>query len=157
MQKITIIGRLGRDAAIRETQDGGKVISFTVAVNSRYRGVDKTSWYEVFSFNYERFKNMAKYLTKGSSVVVVGDLDADLDEGKDGVQRCRRSINADSIEFNSNGSSGSTTSTQTTEKPAKTAEVPEDEPVVTRKKKAVEPAPAPEAVEEDIPEDDIPF
>ena len=87
MQKITIIGRLGRDASIRETQDGGKVVSFTVAVNGRFRGVEKTSWYDVSTFNYDRYKNMVKYLTKGSSVVVLGDLDCDLDEGRDEIGR----------------------------------------------------------------------
>jgi len=163
MQKITIIGRLGRDAAIRETQDGGKVVSFTVAVNGRYRGTEKTSWYEVSTFNYERYKNMLKYLTKGSGVIVVGELDADLDEGRDGVTRCRRSIVADSIEFNSNGTSGGTSTTQAVEKPTsskKAEEVPEDDAVVTRKKPKAAPAPEPEPYEEEgssVPEDDLPF
>lgn len=174
MQKITIIGRLGRDAAIRETQDGGKVVSFTVACNGRYRGVEKTSWYEVSTFNYERYKNMLKYLTKGSSVIVVGELDADLDEGRDGVTRVRRSIVADSIEFNSNGTSGNT-QTAATEKPAaapKKASAPEEEipadteveVTVTKKKTASKAKPAVEqTVEVEAPEedaeaaDDLPF
>ena len=124
MQKITLIGRLGRDAAIRETQDGGKVISFTVAVNGRFRGVEKTSWYDVSTFNYDRYKNMLKYLTKGSGVIVVGELDADIDEGRDGVTRVRRSVVADSIEFNSNGVSGNTTNNQATAAPAAPAHAP---------------------------------
>ena len=115
MQKITLVGRLGRDAAIREMQEGGKVVSFTVAANGRYRGVEKTSWYDVSTFNYDRYKNMVKYLTKGSSVIVVGELDCDIEEGRDGVMRCRRSVNADSIEFNSNGVSGGTGNNVTTE------------------------------------------
>lgn len=163
MQKITIIGRLGRDAAIRETQDGGKVVSFTVAVNGRYRGTEKTSWYEVSTFNYERYKNMLKYLTKGSSVIVVGELDADLDKGKDGVTRCRRSIIADSIEFNSNSTSGGTATTTTAEKTSSKSEVevPEDDAVVTRRKptpKAAEPVPEEYSEDGDnAPEDDLPF
>ena len=60
MQKITLTGRLGRDAAVRETQDGGKMISFTMAVNGISRGVEKTYWYDVLSFNYSRYKNMVK-------------------------------------------------------------------------------------------------
>ena len=115
MQKITLIGRLGRDAAIRETQEGTKIVSFTMAVNSRFRGVDKTSWYDVSTFNYDRYRNMIKYLTKGSQVVVLGDLDADIEEGRDGKVRCRRYVTADSIEFNSNGTSGNTASDRTEE------------------------------------------
>ena len=169
MQKITIIGRLGRDAAVRETQDGGKVVSFTVAVNGRYRGVEKTSWYEVSTFNYERYKNMVKYLTKGSGVIVVGELDADLDEGRDGTTRVRRSIVADSIEFNSNGVSGNTQTTAEG-KPAasskKEDEVPADSEVevtVTKKKAAPKATPVekqepePAAPAEEEPVDDLPF
>ena len=143
MQKITLIGRLGRDAAIRETQDGGKVVSFTVACNGRYRGVEKTSWYDVSTFNYERYKNMVQYLTKGSGVVVVGELDADIDEGRDGVKRCRRSVTADSIEFNSNGTSGNTqsNSSETSSEPKKSSrsasseEVPADSEITVSSKK----------------------
>lgn len=144
MQKITLIGRLGRDAAIRETQDGGKVVSFTVACNGRYRGVEKTSWYDVSTFNYERYKNMVQYLTKGSSVVVVGELDADIDEGRDGVKRCRRSVTADSIEFNSNGTSGNTqsNSSEAPSEPKKSSrsasaeEVPADSEITVNSKKS---------------------
>lgn len=166
MQKITIIGRLGRDASIRETQDGGKVVSFTVAVNGRFRGVEKTSWYDVSTFNYDRYKNMVKYLTKGSGVVVIGDLDCDLDEGRDGVTRCRRSITADSIEFNSNGTSGNTQNNTSTEvsaekKPRKVEADPEDvaeevQVTVTKPKAKKKPAAAPvvEEVEAETEDED---
>lgn len=165
MQRITICGRLGRGAAVREMQDGGKVISFTVAVNGRYRGVEKTSWYEVSTFNYDRYKNMVQYLTKGSSVLVGGELDADLDEGKDGVTRCRRSVTADFIEFNSNGStSGSTTETATTTTTSKKkAEVPDDDDIemTSPKKKTTKKAePVAEEPEEEVNEengDELPF
>ena len=136
MQKITLTGRLGRDAAVRETQDGGKMISFTMAVNGISRGVEKTYWYDVLSFNYSRYKNMVKYLTKGSSVAVVGDLDADIEEGRDGEYRCRRNVMADSIEFNSSGTSGSTSSDSTEERPrrrrSEDAEAVSDDEVSTR-------------------------
>ena len=171
MQKITVIGRLGRDASIRESQDGGsKFVTFTMAVNGRFRGVEKTSWYEVTAFNYDRYKNMVKYLTKGSSVIVVGELDAVVEEGKDGVARCRRIITADSIEFNSNGASGTTTSTQTsvseeTKKIMKDISSDDDEEEVSikRKKKSekvAEPEPVVEKVddeEEDEEPGDLPF
>lgn len=150
MQKITIIGRLGRDAAIRETESGTKIVSFTMAVNGRFRGTEKTSWYDVSSFNYDRYRNMIKYLTKGSSVIVTGDLDADIEEGKDGVMRCRRYVTADSIEFNSNGSSGSTREEHTEEAPRRQTnrsrqedipdDIPDDEIAVTKRPAAEKPA-----------------
>lgn len=129
MQKITLTGRLGRDAAVRETQDGGKMVSFTVAVNGVFRGVEKTYWYDVVSFNYSRYKNMVKYLTKGSSVAVTGDLDADIEEGKDGEYRCRRNVTADAIEFGLSSASGSTASDTTVEeRPRRSRRRDEEEP-----------------------------
>lgn len=162
MQKITLIGRLGRDAAIREIQDGGKVVSFTVACNGRYRGVEKTSWYDVSTFNYERYKNMVQYLTKGSSVVVVGELDADIDEGRDGVKRCRRSVTADSIEFNSNGTSGNTRSNSSeassehkkSSRSASSEEVPADSEITVSSKKSASKKAA-SKVEETEPADPV--
>lgn len=161
MQKITIIGRLGRDAVVRETQEGRKVISFPVAVNGYHRGVEKTSWYEVMSFNYERYKNMLKYLTKGSNIIIIGELDADVENGSDGVARCRRYVMADSIEFNSNGISGSTTTTQVEEKSPIKTDVVDAAPVITRKKATPKPVETVDDVSvdtsDDLPDDDLPF
>ena len=159
MQKITIIGRLGRDAALRETQSGRKVIAFPVAVNGRANGVEKTSWYDVSSFNYERYQNMVKYLTKGSSVTIVGDLDADLETGNDGVTRCRRNVLADSIDFLPGSNSGNTqnAATKTTDEAPTDTPADEDMPRNRGKKtaKAEAPAPAPQESEDD--KDDLPF
>lgn len=144
MQKITLIGRLGRDAAIRETQEGNKIVSFTMAVNGRFRGTEKTSWYDVSTFNYERYRNMVKYLTKGSLAIVTGDLDADLEKGNDGVTRCRRYVTADSIEFGPSNSGG-TSNDRTEEAPRSSRrrseeeepEIDDNEMEVTRPKKRV--------------------
>ena len=155
MQKITIIGRLGRDAALRETQNGRKVIAFTMAVNGRANGVEKTSWYDVSSFNYERYKNMVQYLTKGSSVTVVGDLDADLETGSDGVTRCRRNVLADSIDFLPISTSGNTqnNATKTTDEAPAQEDMPRNRGKKATKE-APEPAPMPEPEDD---KDDLPF
>ena len=126
MQKIILVGRLGRDAAIRETQEGSKIVAFTMAVNGRFRGTEKTYWYDVSTFNYDRYKNMVKYLTKGSLVSVTGDLDTDLEEGRDGVTRCRRYVTADSIEFGPSSNSGSTSNDRTEEAPRRSRRVEEE-------------------------------
>jgi single-strand DNA-binding protein len=156
MQKITLIGRLGRDAAVRETQNGRKLIGFTMAVNGRVNGVDKTSWYDVSTFNYERYQNMAKYLTKGSSVTVVGDLDADIETGSDGVTRCRRNVLADSIDFLPGNASGGTQNSATKEATDMASDAEDADMPRNRGKKADKPAPAPapQATEE---KDDLPF
>ena len=116
MEKITLIGRLGRDASVKESQQGTRFLTFTMACDAFVRGENRTHWYDITSFDPNRYKNMLKYLTKGSSVTVVGDLDADLDEGRDGVTRIRRRVSADSIQFTPGNSSGSTSESKTTTK-----------------------------------------
>ena len=173
MQKITIIGRLGRDPRMPETQDGRVFLAITVAVDSKYRGIDRTSWYDVTTFDVDKYRNMVQHLKKGSLVVVTGDLYTDVEKGNDGNYRCRRQISADSINFvpgnksDSNNAQGTETAQ---ERPARAtkpteAETPaEDEPTVAVKPKgttAKKPAPAPkvEEPEPDIPvdEEEMPF
>lgn len=116
MEKITLIGRLGRDASIKESQQGTRFLTFTMACDAYVRGESRTHWYDVTSFDPNRYKNMLKYLTKGSSVTVVGDLDADIEEGRDGVTRIRRRVSADSIQFTPGNTSGSTSESRTASK-----------------------------------------
>lgn len=156
-----LIGRLGRDAVVRETSNGTKVISLTVAENKHVKGVEKTYWYDVSVFNYDRYVNMVKYLTKGSSVVVTGDLDTDVEKGNDGVIRCRRVILADSISFTPSGNSGSTQTSGSKESvpTASNPEIDDDEPKVIKakstKKAKVEEQ---ESVQNtQVGDDDLPF
>lgn len=114
MEKITLIGRLGRDASVKESQQGTRFLTFTMACDAYRGGESRTHWYDVTSFDPNRYKNMLKYLTKGSSVTVVGDLDADIEEGRDGVTRIRRRVSADSIQFTPSSTSGQTSESKTT-------------------------------------------
>ena len=116
MEKITLIGRLGRDASVKESQQGTRFLTFTMACDAYRSGESRTHWYDVTSFDPNRYKNMLKYLTKGSSVTVVGDLDADIEEGRDGVTRIRRRVSADSIQFTPGNTSGQTSESKTTTK-----------------------------------------
>lgn len=80
MQNITIAGRLGRDAELRNA-GGDPVLGFTVAVDAR-KGRDKvTNWWRVSLWG-KRGEALAQYLTKGSSVTVSGAFSLDDYEGK---------------------------------------------------------------------------
>ena len=117
---------------------------------------------------------MLPYMTKGSSLVVVGELYAEVEKGNDGVVRCRRNVTADLIKFGpkSGNSSGVTTdentviartSSETTPAPrtaAKTRtmtkvsnDIPEDIPMGTIPSSQPEPVNIAEA----SPIDDLPF
>ena len=166
MQNITIVGRLGRDAVIRETSTGSRFVTMTVAANAKKQNVEKTSWYEVTTFNVERLEKMVPYLTKGSSVIVVGELDASIQTGSDGVQRLRLLVNADRVDFNSNSSSGNTKTvteavapvSEAPVEPEATDELPDEIPVMPAKKgkKAAQPKEEPKVTNSDD-DDELPF
>lgn len=150
MEKITLIGRLGRDASVKESQQGTRFLTFTMACDAFVRGENRTHWYDVTSFDPNRYKNMLKYLTKGSSVTVVGDLDADIEEGRDGVTRIRRRVSADSIQFTPGNTSGQTSESRTTTKRSSDEpdDIDESEITTKRPRKSAEPT---EYTEEEKP------
>ena len=93
VNKVILVGNLGRDPEVRNTQSGGKVVSFSVATsetwNDRASGErkEKTQWHRVAIFN-ERIGEIAeKYLRKGSKVYLEGALESRKYTDKDGQER----------------------------------------------------------------------
>lgn len=77
---ITIAGRIARDAELRNAGND-KVCGFTVAVDQREKGEKTTNWYRVSIWG-KRGETLAQYLTKGSSVTVVGEFSVSEYDGK---------------------------------------------------------------------------
>lgn len=80
VNKVILIGNLGRDPEVRNTQDGTKIVNFTLATseswNDRASGErrERTEWHRVVIFN-ERLADVAeRFLKKGSKVYVEGAL-----------------------------------------------------------------------------------
>jgi single-strand DNA-binding protein len=80
VNKVILIGNLGRDPEVRTTQDGAKIVQLSLATseswNDRQSGErkERTEWHRVVIFN-ERLGELAeKYLHKGSKVYVEGAL-----------------------------------------------------------------------------------
>lgn len=80
VNKVTLLGRLGQDPESRETKDGRKVVSFSVATDERWRDQasddtrERTEWHRVAIFN-ERLADVASaYLRKGNQVYLEGQL-----------------------------------------------------------------------------------
>ena len=81
MQIMTIAGKLGADAIVRNTQGGDSVCSFSVAVDQR-EGRDKsTNWFRVSLWG-KRGDALAPYLLKGAAVTVTGSFSVSEYEGK---------------------------------------------------------------------------
>ncbi len=81
MNKIIFTGYLGRDPEQRFTPGGTAVTSFSVANSRKYTGGDgqpvtETTWYQVSAFG-KQAEACAKYLKKGSKVLIEGRLSPD--------------------------------------------------------------------------------
>jgi single-strand DNA-binding protein len=98
MNKITIIGSLGKDPEVRTVQSGNTVCSFSVAVTERYKGENKTTWFRVSAWN-KLGENCAKYLSKGKKCAVVGSVSVSTYDGKDGKTHFSLDIFAENVEF----------------------------------------------------------
>ena len=80
VNKVILVGNLGRDPEIRTTQDGLKIVNMSLATSETWRDRntgerrERTEWHRVVIFN-ERLAEVAeKYLRKGSKIHVEGAL-----------------------------------------------------------------------------------
>ncbi len=80
INKVILVGNLGRDPELRSTQDGMRIANLAVATSESWRDrvsgerKERTEWHRVVIFN-ERLAEIAeKYLKKGSKIYVEGAL-----------------------------------------------------------------------------------
>ena len=80
VNKVILIGNLGRDPEIRTTQDGTKVANLSVATSEQWRDKnsgerrEKTEWHRVVVFNDRLVDVIERYLKKGAKVYLEGAL-----------------------------------------------------------------------------------
>jgi single-strand DNA-binding protein len=93
VNKVILVGNLGRDPEIRSLQDGSKVANLSVATSETWRDREsgerreRTEWHRVVIFN-DRLADVAeKYLRKGSKVYLEGQLQTRKWTGQDGQDR----------------------------------------------------------------------
>jgi single-strand DNA-binding protein len=103
VNKVILIGNLGRDPELRYTQGGSAVANFTLATNERWRDKDgnnqeRTEWHRIVVWG-RTAENCAQYLQKGKSVYVEGRLQTREWEDKDGNKRNTTEINALNVQF----------------------------------------------------------
>ena len=97
MNKVIISGNLCKDIELRYTPGGMAVATFSIAVNEKYKDKETVHFFEVVVWD-KQAENCAKFLGKGSKVLVDGSLKQESWE-KDGVKHYRVKINAHRIEF----------------------------------------------------------
>jgi single-strand DNA-binding protein len=93
VNKVILVGNLGRDPEVRHTQDGKPIVNLSVATSENWRDRtsgerrERTEWHRVVIFN-ERLGEVAeKYLKKGSKVFLEGQLQTRKWTDSNGMER----------------------------------------------------------------------
>ena len=93
VNKVILLGNLGRDPEIRSTQSGNKMATFSIATSKRWRDKntqeqrDKTSWHNIVVFGDGLVDIVEKYVKKGSKIFLEGELQTRKWQDSDGNDR----------------------------------------------------------------------
>ena len=80
VNKVTLVGNLGRDPEVRAMQNGDKIVQLSIATSDRWKDKssgeqrERTEWHRVVIFNDALGKIAEQYLKKGSTVYLEGQL-----------------------------------------------------------------------------------
>lgn len=114
LNHIIIMGRLGKDPDLRNTQTGTPVASFTLAVERDFKdkntGERETDWIDVIAWR-STGEFVAKYLAKGRMAVVEGRLQIREWTDKDGDRRTAAEVVADNVYFGDSKRDGDSSNT----------------------------------------------
>ena len=102
LNKVQLIGRLGKDPEIRTFEGNNKIANFTLATNERYRDkngnmVDLTDWHNLVVRFTKQAEIAEKYLKKGMLIYVEGKLKNRSWDDKDGNKKYITEVVVDSF------------------------------------------------------------
>jgi single-strand DNA-binding protein len=150
VNKVILIGRLGRDPEVKYTPSGAPVAKFSLATDEVFKDRSgeqqkRTEWHNIVAWN-KLAEICGEYLTKGKQVYIEGSIRSRQWEDQAGNKRTAYDIVArDMRMLGSKAESERAAATAT----AAAAPLPERAPV--EKPPAPEPAPEPEITDEDVP------
>ena len=93
VNKVILVGNVGKDPEIRMMQDGSKLASFSVATSEFRKDkntgerIDKTEWHKIVIFNDRIAEIVEKYVKKGSKLYIEGQLQTRKWTDQQGVDR----------------------------------------------------------------------
>ena len=93
VNKVIIVGNLGRDPEVRSFPNGGKVVNLNIATSENWRDKasgerkERTEWHRVAIFNEALGKIAEQYLKKGSTVYIEGQLETRKWQDQSGAER----------------------------------------------------------------------
>lgn len=100
MKKTVIIGNLGQDAQVRQTQQGKQYLAFTVAVSEKSNGQETTTWFSCSGWG-ERFTTgrLMEFLKKGTKIYIEGNYSPSLYQRQDGSMDISHNLMVNQIEL----------------------------------------------------------
>jgi len=157
VNKVILLGNLGRDPEIRSLQTGNKMATFSLATSKRWKDKstqeqkDKTSWHNVVIFGDGLVNIVEKYVKKGSKVYVEGELNTRKWQDQSGNDRYTTEVvlqgyNCNLTLLDNKGSSINNEAESQENQINQDAEISNNDKITSDKKK-----------ESDELEDDIPF
>ena len=93
VNKVILIGNLGRDPEIRTTQDGTRIANFSLATSENWRDKasgerrERTEWHRVVIFNDRLVDVVEKYVKKGAKLYIEGALQTRKWTDQQGVEK----------------------------------------------------------------------
>ena len=93
VNKVILVGNLGKDPEIRNTQDGREIASFSIATSESWKDKnsgerkEKTEWHNIVVFNPQLVGIVKSYVKKGSKLYIEGALQTRKWTDKDGHDR----------------------------------------------------------------------
>lgn len=93
VNKVILVGNLGKDPEVRHTQDGKPIVNLSVATSESWRDKstgerkEKTEWHRVVIFNENLAKVAEQYLKKGAKVYIEGQLQTRKYTDNSGVEK----------------------------------------------------------------------
>ena len=93
VNKVILVGNLGKDPEVRHTQDGKPIVNFSIATSETWRDKnsgerkERTEWHRIVIFSEPLAKVAEQYLKKGSKVYVEGALQTRKWTDKDGAEK----------------------------------------------------------------------
>jgi single-strand DNA-binding protein len=93
VNKVILVGNVGKDPEIRRTSDGRMIVNLSVATSDSWRDKatgerkEKTEWHRVVIFSEQLCKTVEQYVRKGAKLYIEGALQTRKWTDKDGVEK----------------------------------------------------------------------
>jgi single-strand DNA-binding protein len=98
MNKVILLGNLGRDPEVRYSQSGTAIANFSFATSEKRKDEKHTEWHNIVAFNRQA-EVIGEYCKKGDKIAIEGRMQTRDWEDRDGAKRRTTEIILDRFEF----------------------------------------------------------